>query len=115
MYLAKSFSLRMLLETESREMDTRAEDLRLCQNTDTTDTVNLHLHIWIAVRVAEVSQMRSPGSVLCIAFDNDSIFVKSISKRESGLRFLPGVQVVRLFSTEPVREWAPDVCEDVSE
>src|SRR5690242_7502840 len=100
----------MLLETESREVDTRTEDLGLSQNTDTTNSVNLHLHIWITVGVAEVCQMRSPSSVLCVSFDNDSVFIEGVGERERGLGFLPGVQVIGLLSTEPVREWAPDVC-----
>jgi len=113
-YLAKTFGLSVLLETEGREVNTRTEDLCLCQNTDTADTVDLHLHVWVTVRVAEVGQMRSPGSVFSVAFDNDSVFVEGISKRERGLGFLPGVQVVRLLSAEPVRKWAPNVCENVS-
>ena len=110
-YLAKTFSLSMLLEAESREVDTRAEDLRLCQDTDTTDTIDLHLHIRITVGVAEVGQMRSPGSIFCVALYDDSVFIERVSEREGGLGFLPGVQIVGLFSTKPVGKRAPDVWE----
>ena len=110
-YLAKTFSLSMLLEAESREVDTRAEDLRLCQDTDTTDTIDLHLHIRITVGVAEVGQMRSPGSIFCVALYDDSVFIERVSERERGLGFLPGVQIVGLFSTKPVGKRAPDVWE----
>lgn len=114
-YLAKTFRLSVLLETKGREVDARTEDLCLCKNANTTDTVNLHLHVWVTVRVAEIGQMRSPGGIFCIAFDNDGIFVKGVSKRERGLGFLPGVQIVRLLATKPVRKWAPNVCEAVSD
>lgn len=53
-YLAKTFGFGVLLETESREVDTRTEHFCLCQDTDTTDTVNLHFHVWVAVWIAEV-------------------------------------------------------------
>lgn len=108
-YLAKTFSLSMLLETESREVDTRAEDLRLCQDTDSTNTINLHLHIWVTVGVAEVGQMRAPSGVLCVTFYNDCILVESVGEGEGSLRFLPGVQVVWLFAAKPVRKWSPDI------
>lgn len=101
----------MLLKTERREVDTGAKDLRLSQNTDTSYTVNLHLHIWVAVGIAEVSQMRSPSSVFCVSLDNDCIFVKGVGECERGLGFLPGVQIVGLLSAQPVRKWAPDVYE----
>ncbi len=79
--LAEAFGLSVFLEAEGREMDTRTEDLGLGQNTDTTNAIDLHLHIWITVGVAEVGQMRPPGSVLCISFDNDGIFVERVGKR----------------------------------
>lgn len=110
-YLAKTFSLSMLLETESREVDTRAEDLRLCQDTDSTNTINLHLHIWVTVGVAEVGQMGSPGCIFCVALYDNSVFIERVSEREGGLRFLPGVQIVGLFSTKPVGKRAPDIWE----
>jgi hypothetical protein len=102
-YLAEAFGFSMLLKAESGEVNTGAEHLRLRENTDTTNTVNLHLHIWVAVGVAKVGQMGSPGSILCISFNDDSVFVESVGKRKGGLRLLPGVQIVRLLSAEPVR------------
>lgn len=93
----------MLLETESREVNTGTENLCLSKDTDTTDTVNFHLHVWVAIGITEVSQMWSPRSILCVSFDNNSIFVKCVSEGEGGFRLLPGVQVVGLLSTEPVR------------
>ena len=68
----------MLLETESREVHATSEDLGLRQNTHTSDTVNFHLHVGVAVRVAEVGEMGAPSGVLCVALDNDSILIKSI-------------------------------------
>jgi hypothetical protein len=88
-YLAESFSLGVLLEAECREVHSRAEDLCLCQNTDTTDTVNLHLHVWVTVRVAQVSQMWTPGGVFCVTLHNDRIFVKGVRKGEGRFRLLP--------------------------
>jgi hypothetical protein len=98
-YLAKAFGFGMLLETESGEMGTLAEDLCFCKNTDTADTINLHFHVWVAVRIAQVGQMRSPCSVLGISFNNDSVLVEGVGKRKGRLGLLPGVQVVWLFST----------------
>jgi hypothetical protein len=108
-YLAKAFGLGMLFETESGEVGTLAEDLCLRKNTDTTDTINLHLHVWIAVRIAQIGQMRSPCSVLGISFNNNSVLVEGVGKRKGRLGFLPGVQVVWLFSTQPVGKRTPDV------
>lgn len=98
-YLAKSFSLSVLLETESREVHTTSEDLGLCQNAHTSNTVNFHLHVRVTVRVAEVGEMRAPSGVLCVAFDNDGILIKSIRESKCSLRLLPAVQIVRLFAS----------------
>ena len=77
-YLAESFGLSVLLETESREVHATPEDLRLCQNAHTSDTVNFHLHVRVTVGVAEVGKMGAPSGVLCVALDNDGILIKSI-------------------------------------
>ena len=77
-YLAESFGLGVLLETESWEVHTTSEDLSLRQNAHTSDTVNFHLHVRVTVRVAEVGKMGAPSGVLCVALDNDSILIKSI-------------------------------------
>jgi MOSC domain-containing protein YiiM len=70
----------MFLEAECREVNPVPEDSCLSKNADAAYAVDFHFHVGIAVWVAEVSQMRSPCRILCIALDNDSIFVKSISK-----------------------------------
>jgi len=51
-YLAESFRLGVLFKAESWKMDTRPEDLCLCQDADTAHAVNIHLHVWVAVRVS---------------------------------------------------------------
>lgn len=79
----------MLLEAEGREMHSRSEHFGLGQDADSTDTIDLHLHIWITVGVAEVGKMRSPRRVLGVAFDNDGVLVKGVRKRKSCIRFLP--------------------------
>ena len=102
-YLSKAFGLSMFFKAESREVDTLAEDLCFSKNANTTNTINLHFHVGISIGIAQVSQMRSPGCILCIAFYNDSVFVQSICKCKRSLRFLPGIKVIWLFSAKPVR------------
>lgn len=101
-YLAESFGLCVLFEAEGREMDARAEDLCLGQDTDTTNTVNLHLHVRVAVGVTQVGQMRTPSGILCIALNDDGVFVERVGQSESGLGLLPRVEIVRLLTTEPI-------------
>ena len=98
-YLAKPFGLGVLLETESSEVHATSEDLGLCQNAHTSNTVNLHLHIRVTVRVAEVGEMRAPSGVLCVTLDNNSILIESIRESKCSLRLLPAVQIVRLFAS----------------
>lgn len=99
----------MLLETKGWEVYTSTEYPGFGQNTDTSDPVQLHLHIWIAVGIAEVGQVRPPRSVLGISFHDDSILIQGIRKCQCSLRFLPGVQVVRLLSAKPIWKRAPDI------
>jgi hypothetical protein len=108
-YLAESFRFGVLLETERWEMYARAEDLSFSQNTDTTNAIDFHLHIWVAIWVPQVGQMWSPGGVLCVTFYDDSVFVEGICKCESGFRFLPRVQIVWLLSAKPIGKWSPDI------
>lgn len=108
-YLAETFRLCVLLEAKCREVNTVPENKSLGQNTDTTDTVDFHFHIWIAVRVAEVGKMRAPRGVLGVAFDNDRVFVQGVGQSQGCLGFLPRVQIVRLLATEPVREGSPNI------
>lgn len=68
----------MLFEAESREVDPGSEDFRLGKNTDPTDTVNLHLHVRIAIWVSQVGEMRPPRSILRVSLDDDGIFVQGI-------------------------------------
>ena len=88
-YLAESLCLGVLLETEGREVATSAEDLCFCEDTDTSDTINLHLHVWVTVWIAKVGQMRAPGCILCITLYNDCVLVKRIGKSKRSLGFLP--------------------------
>ena len=79
----------MLLKAKGGEVDTLSEDFRFGENRHTTDAVNLHFHIGVAIGVAEVGQMRAPGSILCVSFHNDSVLVKGVGEREGGFGFLP--------------------------
>jgi hypothetical protein len=90
-------------------MHTGAEHLGLCENTDTSNTVNLHLHIRVAIGITEISQMRSPGGVLCVTLDDDRILVECVGQLKGGFGLLPGVEIIGLFSSEPVRQRSPDV------
>jgi hypothetical protein len=99
----------MLLETEGWEVHTSTEYAGLGQDTDTADPVQLHFHIWVAVGIAKVCKVRSPCSVLSVSFHNDGILVQAIRKRQCSLRFLPGVQIVRLLSTKPIWKRSPNI------
>lgn len=74
-YLAESLSFCMFLEAESWEVNAMSKNASFGQNTDTSDTIDLHFHIWITVRVPEVSQVWPPGGVLSITLDNHGVFV----------------------------------------
>jgi hypothetical protein len=108
-YLAESLRLGVFLKAESREMHAGAEDLCFCENTDTPDTVDFHLHVRVAVRVAQVCQVGSPSGILRIAFDNDSVLVKCVGQGKRRLGLLPGIEIIRLLSSEPVRQGSPDI------
>lgn len=66
-------------------MDTVSENASFGQDTDASDTVDLHFHIWITVRVPEVSQMRPPGGVLGVPLDDDGVFVQGICQGQGSL------------------------------
>lgn len=99
----------MLLKTKSWEMHSGAKHSCFSEDTDTPNTVEVHLHVRIAVRVAEISQMRPPGRIFGVSFHNNRILVQGIGQRESGLGFLPRVQVVWLFTPQPVGKRTPDI------
>ena len=54
--------------------------------------------------------MRSPCCIFCIALNDNGVFVESIGKGKGGLGFLPGVQIVGLFTSEPFGEGSPNIC-----
>lgn len=93
----------MFLEAERREVDAVTKNLGLCENTHSTDTVDLHFHIGIAIGVAEIREMGTPGGILCISLHDNCIFVESICECEGSFGLGPGVEIVGLFSAEPVR------------
>jgi hypothetical protein len=104
----------MLLETKSREMDAAAKYFGFRQNTDTSNSVNLHLHVWVTVGVSQIGKMGSPCGIFGIALYNDGIFVQCVGQRKSGFGFLPGVQVIGLFTTKPVGKRTPHILNTVS-
>lgn len=104
---SETFSLRMLLERESREVSTSPENPSFGKNTNTTDTINVHLHIRVTIGVPKVGKMRPPGSVFRVPLDDNCIFVKSVGKSQGSFGLLPRVKVIRLFTTEPLGEWSP--------
>lgn len=76
--LAEALRLSVFLKAEGWEVHAAPEHFRLCENANTTNTVNLHLHVWVAVWVAEVSQMRTPCRILSISLDDDSVFIEGV-------------------------------------
>lgn len=108
-YLSESFRLCMFFETERWEMDACSEHAGLRENTDTSNPIDFHFHIWITVWISKVGKMRSPGGVFCISLHNNGILVQGISKGQGGFRLLPRVQVVWLSPTQPVRKRAPHI------
>jgi hypothetical protein len=79
----------VLLEAEGREMHARTEHAGLGQDADTANTINLHLHVWVAIGITEVGQMRTPCSILGVALHNDGIFVEGICQGQGRLGLLP--------------------------
>ena len=99
----------MLLKAECREVYAASEDFGFRQNTHTSNTVNFHFHVRVAVRVAKIGKMRTPCSVLCVSLDDHSILVECIREGQCGFGLLPTVQVIRLFASQPVGQWSPDI------
>ena len=75
----------MLFEAESREVNAGPEDAGLGENADTANTINLHFHIRVTVRVPKVGKMGPPSGVFCVSFHNDGVLVQGISKSERSL------------------------------
>lgn len=109
-YLSEAFRLGMLLERERWEVGTGTENLGFGENGYTTDTINLHLDIRITVGVTEVGEMRAPGGVLGVPLNDNGVLIKGISESEGGFGLLPGVEIVGLFTSEPIGKRSPDVC-----
>ena len=91
-------------------MDAGPKYLGLGQDTDAANSINLHLHVRIAIGVTQVCQVGSPCRILGIAFHNDSVFVEGIRKSQRRFGFLPGVQIVGLLAAEPVGKRTPHIC-----
>jgi len=108
-HLSKALSLGVFLEAECGKVDTGTENLRLGENADASNAVNLHLHVGVTVRIAKVSQMRPPSGVLRVTLHNDSIFIQGIGQGQRCFRLLPRIQVVGLLATKPVRQGSPNV------
>lgn len=107
--LSETLRLCMLLEREGGEVNAGSEDLCFGENADTPDAIDVHFDVRITVRIAEVGKVGSPGRVFCIAFDNYGVLVKSIGESEGGFGFLPRIEIVRLFASEPVGQWSPHI------
>ncbi len=99
----------MLFKAKGWEMNTATEYLGLGQDTDTTNTVNFHLHIGVTVGITKIGKMGSPGGIFGVSFDNDGVFVQRIGQGKGRLGLLPRVQVVRLFAAKPVGQRSPNV------
>jgi hypothetical protein len=84
-YLSEALRLGVLLKTESRKVDAVAEDFSFSQDTDTTNTVDLHFHVGVAIRVPKISQMRAPRRILCVTLHDDRILVESVREGQGGL------------------------------
>lgn len=93
----------MFFEAERWEVDAVTENLGLCQNTHSTNAIDLHFHVGIAIGVPEICKMGTPGSIFCVSLHDNCIFVESIRECEGGFGLGPGVKVVGLFSAQPVR------------
>jgi hypothetical protein len=97
-HLAEPLGFSVFLKAESREMDASAEDACFGEDGDAADAVEFHFDVRVAVGVAEVGEMGSPGGVLGVAFDDDGVLVEGVGEGDGGFRLLPGVEVVGLFA-----------------
>ena len=81
-YFSETLCLSMLLKTEGWEVNTRSEDLGLCEDRNAADTIDLHLHVWVTIWVSEVGQMWAPSGVLGVTLDNNGVLIKSVRERD---------------------------------
>ena len=77
-YLAETLRFCVFLKTERGKVNTSPEDFRLGKNADASNTINLHFHVRVAVRIAKVGQMWSPCGIFRITLHDDGVFIKSI-------------------------------------
>ena len=99
----------MPLKAKCREMDTCAEDLCLGQNADTANAVEVHLHVRIAKWIAQVGKVRSPCGVLGISLHDNCILIYCLRQSQSRFRLLQGIQIIWLFTTQPVGQGSPNI------
>ena len=108
-HLAETFRLCMLLEAEGREVHTRPKDLRLGQDTDTSDAIDLHLHVHVTVWISQVGQMWTPCRIFRVSLDDDGILIQCVGQSQRSLGLLPRIEIVRLLATKPVGQGTPHV------
>jgi hypothetical protein len=101
-YLSKAFGFGVLFEAEGWEMHSGTENLCFREDTDTTNTVKLHFHIRVTVRIPQIGQVGTPRSVFRVTFHDNRVFIEGICEGKRCFRFLPRVEIVRLFSSQPV-------------
>lgn len=99
----------MPLKAKGREVDTCAEDLCLCQNANTANAIEVHLHVGVAKWIAQISKVRSPCGVLGVSFHDNRILIYCLCQSQSRFRLLPGIQIIRLFTTQPVGKGSPNI------
>lgn len=73
------------------------------QDGNSANTIKFHLDVRITIGVPKIGKVRTPSGVLSVSFHNDSIFVQCVGKSNGSFGFLPGVEIVWLLPTEPVR------------
>lgn len=77
-YLSEPLRLGVLLETEGGKVTSISKHLGLCEDAHASHSINLHLHVGIAIWVAQVGQVGSPGRILGISLDNDGILIQRV-------------------------------------
>jgi hypothetical protein len=93
----------VFFEAEGWEMHARPEDLRLGKDANAAHSINIHFHVRIAIWVSQICKMWAPCSIFGVPLHNDGIFIKCICEAEGCFGFLPGVEIIRLFTSQPIR------------